>query len=591
MDNVVIRRLQSSLPTLVCVLALPICAIWIHPWVELGIVDDWSYIQTARILANSGHIAYNGWATAMLGWQLYLGAAFIKLFGFSFTAPRLATLAVAMATAALVHRVFVRLGITTWNATAATLVLLLSPPFMAVTFSFMSDVYGMLVSVGCCYCCIRALQSVDEQRATLWLCAAAIGTAVGGTARQISWLGLLVMVPCTIWLLRKNRSLVWKSIIATVSGIAVMIASLLWFNHQPYIISEHLIPSAWPGTSFFIIHTVPYFIRISIGELLLLSMPVLLVLAPALFRSKLNKIVATAWILLSLTTFLYAHKVHGLGKLAAISVPYMFNNLWYSGMEYFPSYIGSQPILLTTGVRLILTLLSLLGGSALFATLWLFIRFRMTQAKKEVPAPLSLNLRTTAMLLLPCTIASLLILVPRMISPGLTDRYFIFPEFILLAFTALLYQHTLGRSFSIVIWGLILAMAIIDTAGLHDAFSLFRAQEKLLNELTSQGVPRTAIDGGSQYNGWTETEVSGHLSDPRMINPRSSVPPLPQISENDPCHTRFLELTPSIHSQYVVSFNPSTCGGASRFAPVVFMTYFGPHVRTLYAVTVPSEIK
>jgi hypothetical protein len=35
----------------------------------------------------------------MLGWQLYLGAAFIKLFGFSSTAVRMGTLLAAMAMA------------------------------------------------------------------------------------------------------------------------------------------------------------------------------------------------------------------------------------------------------------------------------------------------------------------------------------------------------------------------------------------------------------------------------------------------------------------------------------------------------------
>ena len=62
----------------------------------MGICDDGPYIFVAKNLASTGHITYNGWSEAMLGWQLYLGAAFIKLFGFSFTAVRMSNLLVAM---------------------------------------------------------------------------------------------------------------------------------------------------------------------------------------------------------------------------------------------------------------------------------------------------------------------------------------------------------------------------------------------------------------------------------------------------------------------------------------------------------------
>jgi hypothetical protein len=50
----------------------------------MGLNDDWPYIWSARLLAEAGHIRYNGGASAMLGWQLYLGALFHKIFWFLF---------------------------------------------------------------------------------------------------------------------------------------------------------------------------------------------------------------------------------------------------------------------------------------------------------------------------------------------------------------------------------------------------------------------------------------------------------------------------------------------------------------------------
>ena len=59
-----------------------------HPYAEVGISDDFSYIRIAQVLAQTGHIVYTGWVTPILGWQLYLAAIFINSFGFSFTTTR-----------------------------------------------------------------------------------------------------------------------------------------------------------------------------------------------------------------------------------------------------------------------------------------------------------------------------------------------------------------------------------------------------------------------------------------------------------------------------------------------------------------------
>ena len=82
---------NSRRPALLCAFVLLVCALATFPVAEVGLTDDWSYVQSARVLAQTGHIVYNGWATAMLGWQLFLGALFAKLFGPSFTAIRAAT--------------------------------------------------------------------------------------------------------------------------------------------------------------------------------------------------------------------------------------------------------------------------------------------------------------------------------------------------------------------------------------------------------------------------------------------------------------------------------------------------------------------
>ena len=67
--------------------------------------DEFSYDKTALEFARTGHILYNGWATAMLGWLIPWGALFIKVFGFSFTGMRLSMLPIDAATVYLFHQI------------------------------------------------------------------------------------------------------------------------------------------------------------------------------------------------------------------------------------------------------------------------------------------------------------------------------------------------------------------------------------------------------------------------------------------------------------------------------------------------------
>lgn len=63
-----LRPLLKNHRTAIACASIPLlCYIVVRPHAEIGIVDDWSYVKTALILAQTGHIAYNGWATAMLG--------------------------------------------------------------------------------------------------------------------------------------------------------------------------------------------------------------------------------------------------------------------------------------------------------------------------------------------------------------------------------------------------------------------------------------------------------------------------------------------------------------------------------------------
>jgi hypothetical protein len=217
----------------------------------MGFVDDGPYILMARTLATTGHIAYNGWATAIIGWQLYLGAAFIKHFGFSFTAVRMSSLLVSMALAVVLQRSLVRCSLTERNATLGTLALVLSPLYLMLSVTFMTDITGLFAVVLCFYGCLRALQASSARATIAWLCFAVITNALCGTARQIEWLGLLVMVPSTLWMLRAQRRVLVAGAAATLMGALFVFVCMHWFSVQPYTQPEHLLVKSFPLLTIF----------------------------------------------------------------------------------------------------------------------------------------------------------------------------------------------------------------------------------------------------------------------------------------------------------------------------------------------------
>ena len=219
---------------LLCSMALVVCALTSRPFVEMGVNDDWSYIRSALHLAQTGQIAYFGWTSPIIGWQLYLGALFIKLFGFSFSAVRFSGLLVAAAALYFLHRILVQCGISETNATIGTLTFALSPLFLLLAFSFMTDVPGLFSLLLCIYLCLRSLHAVADASATNWLIFAMASNLISGFVRQTSWLGVIVIVPSTFWLLRNRRLSRVKVGLFWLISLLCIFASIRWYQHQPF---------------------------------------------------------------------------------------------------------------------------------------------------------------------------------------------------------------------------------------------------------------------------------------------------------------------------------------------------------------------
>jgi hypothetical protein len=566
---------------LLCAIVPALCYLLMHPYVEIGLDDEWSYVKSAQVLAQTGHIAYNGWAAPMLGWQLYLGAAFVKLFGFSFTAVRLSILPIAMLTSFLLQRLFVRMGIEDRNAAIATLIFVLSPLFLPLTVTFMSDVCGVFSIVLCLYMCVRAVQANSDFAAGAWVSFAALSNAVAGTVRQNVWLGVLVMVPSALWLLRRRPRVVLIGGLSCIAGVGFIIEAVHWLYQQPFSWPERLFPESFGLRSLINLSRA----SLSGGlQLVFLLLPIAASFIASLRPLNRRKVAVLggSWGGLLL---LFAFLSHW-GGLQRWLAPFLGN---YMTENTFPGQAGlldsvSGPSGFNTALRLFLTATTC---TALVSVLIFLAGIMRSESALEDRKKAEM-LRAISVIVGPFVVAYICLLLPRSSEGGMADRYLLPLMIVILPFLTLLYQERVSRRLPVVC---VLALALFAGFGIaatHDQFSLYRGYAGALKELDSAGVPRTAIVGPWELNGWTELEVKGYVNNELIRNPKGvyRVPPDQKLPPS--CSAAFLEYTIDIHPLFGLSLDPNACGGMAKFAPATYYTWLPPHIAKVYIVKYPA---
>ena len=573
---------------LICALLMGIGLLVAYPFVEMGVDDDWSYIKTAQIFAQTGHFAYNGWATATLGWQIVWGALFSKLFGFSFVHVRVSTFPIALATVYIFHQVLVRFGIARTYAILGTLTLGLSPIFMPMSATYMTDIPGMFCTLLCVYLCQGALSAVTDRAAFVWLCLATVTSVIGGTARQVVWLGVLTIVPSTVWLLRRRRQLFWSGALLCLGGVVSAFACMQWLYGQPYFLPETI------SLKNFGPMAIKAEIRNGVRALFCLLLLLLPVLAAwlRLWRSLPRRLLLVASLTSSLmlvALLIHWSRTNNLDNWTAPWLPHVIGALRDGGIGNVP---GQGPAMLANWQRIIVTVFVL--GSALLFFLDVFTRFRSERRVRhtsDIPA-----WRDIFCLLAPYTLAYLAAMSLQAMFT-VFDRYLLPIQAVAIIFLLRYYQdfvatdaHHSASRFAIqrvpVASQLtLLLVAYYAIAGTHDWFAVNRARVNAAEQVRRSGVPRTAIRAGFEYDGWTQLEAAGYMNDARIRNPRGAYHPVPLSADiRRGCATTWFDtsLTPSVVPQYFVVSSPLNCLASAPFPAVTYHTWLPPFTRHLY---------
>jgi hypothetical protein len=558
---------------LLCSLAVLLCELVSRPYTTMGVGDDGPYILMAQTLAKTGHLAYNGWEAAMIASQLYLAEALIHFFGFSFTIVRSSTLLIAMSLAFLLQRALVRASISERNATLGTLAFVLSPLYLMLSVTFMSDITGLFAIVVCLYGCLRALQASTQRSVILWLFFAVTANVVFGTSRQIAWLGTLVMVPSTLCLLRAPRRVLLAGVAFNLAGIFAIFACMQWLKRQPYVIPVPLFVANFPWRQAFA----------QLGYLLW-DIPFLLLPIFALFlpqvrksRSRLAAVLSTFFLAF---LFLATYPSHLRGYFSRWLEPATGGlGSWITPHGMIEVFVipGRPPMYLSPSIQVVLTVASI--GGLLGVLLLLRHRSLATASPSAPPTQL-------AALLGPFFAAYLLLLWAAAGSNSLYDRYALGLMVVVLPCLLRLYQDHVQRklpAFSIFLIAIMAAYGICQT---HNNFALDRARVALARELNASGVSDTSLDASWESNLDVELHYADHINDPRIKNGYIPTPPPAGL-----CQMSWYDKTPHIHALYGVSFDPNACYGPAPFAPVHYSRW--PHFTpgTLYVVRYTPAVK
>ncbi|HEY3988793.1 MAG TPA: hypothetical protein VGM02_05805 [Acidobacteriaceae bacterium] len=571
----------------------------------MGFIDDWSYVRTAFDFARSGHFVYNGWATAMLGWQIVWTAPFLKLFGYSFTVARLSMLPFAIGCGWLLHTILRCSGISNRNAIFGSLTFSLSPLFIPLAASYMSDVGGLFVILLCLYLCQRALTATSDRAAILWLCAAGLTNTVGGTERQIIWLGTLVVIPSTTWLLRKRRRIVTTAVALWSVSLVFIYISTRWFYRQPYSVPEKLIypPVTNPTepTSVLLLQRLraPYVaakLLFLILVLLKTALCFLLIALPILIAwlvaaRKLGRVVQLRLAAIALALAILSWILNMYGLLEEWLMPWLFHVLDSEAISKTNwDMLGMRPVALPILARIILSIIVIVSGAALIE--W---SIASRQQKPKYVASCAANAcswKTLAVLYLPYTIAYVVLMLPRGLRFYIFDRYLLGILPIAIIFLLKLYEERVDRSLPALSYATLVAFACYGVAATHDLFALNRARVASVNEVRASGVKKNAVQAGFEYDGWTEIDEAGYVNESKIEYPSNAF----HINHQDlrrpgACRLGFDPYTPDLHPQYIVVLSPVPCLQKSRFAPVYYRAWLPPFMRHVYIQEVPESMQ
>jgi hypothetical protein len=213
---------------LVVLMVWLVTAVYLHPFQAAPFVDDWVYAWSVENLLTNHRLEVLDTSANINYAQTLWGALFCVPFGFSFSALRVSTWVLSCGALVGVHRLLREVDADAAGAALGAATLAVFPPFMILSFSFMTDVPLLAAETWTLVFFLRAFRRRSTR--DLWIGTAA--AVVGGSIRVV---GLVPPIAMSVALLLDGRG--WGR---TRGRFLVPASSLLAFGVLAWHYQHHI---------------------------------------------------------------------------------------------------------------------------------------------------------------------------------------------------------------------------------------------------------------------------------------------------------------------------------------------------------------
>lgn len=472
---------------ILCLFAIVI--VIVDPRGNFPLNDDWNFALATWHFAETGTLMLSRFSAMTLKTQIFWGALWTWLFGESFTVLRASTLFLAAATLLVVDTFLRQLGVKLALRIATLAVFLFNPIFLWSSFTYMTQVPYVFLSVAAMYCVWRGL--TGDRLGWMWIGAAAI--AASYFLRQTglaNGLAPLAVVALEYYRRRDRRTLVLGlPVLLTVVAFGVLYLFTKLLEGYPDQIENHflvwhqspvklmkyvvLVPTIWTIvnlqlTFLFIVPLALPFVAFEFPK----SRGVRLAAAAfiALFAIVVSHLVAT----ISLLPYQTPGNIlinFGLG-------PPTMRDTWIFGLPY--------PWQLQPAVRVLLTVASVIGAALLLVGIAARVRDSAMTEERQ---------RFAAFAVLHATFATGLLFI----SGIYFDRYALDSMWALTLLLPLFVDWSRIAA-RIVAGALLIAVAFFSVMGVQEYLRWNRNRWEAFSWLSAHGVTLKQMDGGYEIN-------------------------------------------------------------------------------------------
>ena len=446
----------------------------IGPGGDFPLSDDWSYGYAVRSLCEDGELRMLPWTGASLVLQAWYGALLCKAFGFSFEILRASTLVMAIGGAIGFALLLTRLGFAGRVAALGVATFALSPLYVNLAFTFMTDVPFTVLCIWAAWFYVHGLEE-GRDRDLL------IGALLSSAALLVRQHGIFVAAAAALACLVPGpgnlRGRVRPALIAGALPAFVFVAFHVWLfaiHGAPAGVQNKV--SEVGGLSIVGFGNVSFRAVEYLGLLLL---PVAAAQAAEVWRRSPGRLAAVGAVLGAAALFLYARE----GELML----YLTNVLYDLGLGA-PSlrdtlFLGENPPLhVGPGLGITLTILSTAAACTLIAG-W-------STAGAQLHRPSHAFILYAFVMLAAGSLLHVAFYFDRYLLPVL-------PFAIAAAFICIRTERI-----SRIAWAAVLVLGWWAVAGTHDYMEWNRARYDAIAALESKGTGVREIDGGVEHNAW-----------------------------------------------------------------------------------------